>query len=271
MECGLPVLRPAWTSSRNVSPRSQPHPRRYSGSGSRKIARARRPGRRRRPEAALFGGRLDAARQNFPPPSPPRTQTANSHTAKVRLRCTARGESPAGFPEEAGSVAYWLSGALAVAAALRALLTYLVGDVLRGPAVMNGSARGPALVVLVVGVPVLACSLVLARRGSPVAVVTLWRRKPRGYLLGGASIVMGATESISIAADPVSCAVLLQVSALWPAASADARARRRWPPGTRRLRLAGRRESRAAASHRTARTRPRSGPRSSPWSRCRPP
>ncbi len=33
-----------------------------------------------------------------------------------------------------GRIAYWLSGALAVAAALSALLTYLAGDVLRRPA-----------------------------------------------------------------------------------------------------------------------------------------
>ena len=51
----------------------------------------------------------------------------------------------------AGGVAYWLSAALAVAAALSALLIYLISGMLRGPAVMNGSARGTALVVLVVG------------------------------------------------------------------------------------------------------------------------
>jgi hypothetical protein len=91
----------------------------------------------------------------------------------------------------AGGIAYWLSGALAVAAALSALLTYLVSDVLRGPAVMNGSARGTALVVLVVGVPVLACSLVLARRGSVIAVVT-WLAAV-GFLLYNALMFVFAT------------------------------------------------------------------------------
>ena len=38
--------------------------------------------------------------------------------------------------------AYWLSGAVAVVAAASALLTYLGAGVPRGPAVMNGSARG---------------------------------------------------------------------------------------------------------------------------------
>ena len=90
-----------------------------------------------------------------------------------------------------GGIAYWLSGALAVAAALSALLTYLVSDVLRGPAVMNGSARGTALVVLLVGVPVLACSLVLARRGSAIAVVA-WLAAV-GFLLYNALMFVFAT------------------------------------------------------------------------------
>ncbi|HEY7011290.1 MAG TPA: hypothetical protein VH480_00940 [Streptosporangiaceae bacterium] len=92
-----------------------------------------------------------------------------------------------------GGIAYWLSGALAVAAALSALLTYLVGGVLRGPAVMNGSARGTALVVLVVGVPVLTCSLVLARRGSAIAVVT-WLAAV-GFLLYNALMFVFATPA----------------------------------------------------------------------------
>ena len=91
----------------------------------------------------------------------------------------------------AGGIAYWLSGALAVTAALSALLTYLVTDALRGPAVMNGSARGTALVVLVIGVPVLACSLVLARRGSTIAVVT-WLAAV-GFLLYNALMFVFAT------------------------------------------------------------------------------
>jgi hypothetical protein len=37
---------------------------------------------------------------------------------------------------------------------------------------MNGSARGTALAVAAVGVPVLACSVILARRGSVIAVAT---------------------------------------------------------------------------------------------------
>lgn len=91
----------------------------------------------------------------------------------------------------AGGIAYWLSGALAVVAAVNALLTYLVSDVLRGTAVMNGSARGTALVVLLAGVPVLAGSLILASRGSAIAVVT-WLAAV-GFLLYNALMFVFAT------------------------------------------------------------------------------
>ena len=100
-------------------------------------------------------------------------------------------EGSTGRVVPAGGITYWLSGALGVAAALSALLTYLVSDVLRGPAVMNGSARGTALVVLLVGVPVLACSLVLAWRGSAIAVVT-WLAAV-GFLLYNALMFVFAT------------------------------------------------------------------------------
>lgn len=99
----------------------------------------------------------------------------------------------AGRVMPARGVAYWLSWALAAVAALCALLTYLVGSVLRGPAVMNGSARGTALVVLVVGVPVLACSLALARRGSAIAVVT-WLATV-GFLLYNALMFVFVTPA----------------------------------------------------------------------------
>lgn len=91
----------------------------------------------------------------------------------------------------AAGIAYWLSAALAVTATLSALLTYLLSDLLRGPAVMNGSARGTALVVLLVGVPLLAGSLVLARRGSAIAVVT-WLAAV-GFLLYNALMFVFAT------------------------------------------------------------------------------
>src|SRR6266567_1566219 len=71
-----------------------------------------------------------------------------------------------------GGAAWWLSAALGLAAAASSLLTFTVPAVLRGTAVMNGSARGTALVVLLAGVPALACSMLLAARGSAAAVIT---------------------------------------------------------------------------------------------------
>src|ERR1022692_4049533 len=69
--------------------------------------------------------------------------------------------------------AYCLSAALAAAATAAALLTFLLPSVLRGTAVMNGSARGTALVVLLAGVPVLGVSMLLAARGSAAALTWL--------------------------------------------------------------------------------------------------
>ena len=67
--------------------------------------------------------------------------------------------------------AYWLSGLLAVTATVNCLLTFLVPGILRGTEVMNGSARGTALAVLLLGVPVLAVSMALAWAGSARAVL----------------------------------------------------------------------------------------------------
>jgi hypothetical protein len=55
---------------------------------------------------------------------------------------------------------------LAVVAASAAAGTAFMPDILSGTAVMNGSARGTALVVLLVAVPVLAGSMRAAHRGS---------------------------------------------------------------------------------------------------------
>ena len=80
-------------------------------------------------------------------------------------------EDAAGQVLRPGRIAYWLSGALALAAAASALLTFLLPGILRGTAVMNGSARGTALIILLIDVPVLAYSLLLAGRGSARAVL----------------------------------------------------------------------------------------------------
>ena len=89
--------------------------------------------------------------------------------------------------------AYWLSAALAAAAVAGSLLTFAVPSLLRGTAVMNGSARGTALVVLVAGVPALACSMLLAARGSAAAVVT-WLGAA-GFLLYNSLMFVFATPA----------------------------------------------------------------------------
>jgi hypothetical protein len=89
--------------------------------------------------------------------------------------------------------AYWLSAALGVVAAASSLLTFAVPAVLRGTAVMNGSARGTALVVLLAGVPALACSMVLAARGSAAAVIT-WLGAA-GFLLYNSLMFVFATPA----------------------------------------------------------------------------
>jgi hypothetical protein len=68
-------------------------------------------------------------------------------------------------------IAYVLSLLLAVVAALTCAPTVFAPDILRGPAVMNGSARGTALIALVGAVPTLLVAMWLARRGSARAVV----------------------------------------------------------------------------------------------------
>ena len=92
-----------------------------------------------------------------------------------------------------GGTAYWLSAGLAVAAAAGSLLTFAVPAVLRGTAVMNGSARGTALVVLLAGVPALACSMLLAARGSAAAVIT-WLGSA-GFLLYNSLMFAFATPA----------------------------------------------------------------------------
>ena len=65
--------------------------------------------------------------------------------------------------ERAGFI---VSGLLAVASGVAAAATFFIPGVLRGTAVMNGSGRGTALVMMVLGIPVLLAAMYLAARGS---------------------------------------------------------------------------------------------------------
>jgi hypothetical protein len=92
--------------------------------------------------------------------------------------------------------ASWLSGGLAIVSAVAAAATFLVPGVLRGTAVMNGSARGTALVVLCVAVPLLVASMLVAGRGSARALV-VWLGAI-AYLLYNAVLFLFATPFNSL-------------------------------------------------------------------------
>ena len=69
-----------------------------------------------------------------------------------------------------GAHVYVLSLALAVIAAAASALTFFVPGILLGPAVSNGNARGTALVILVLAIPVVLLAIWFERRGSWRAV-----------------------------------------------------------------------------------------------------
>ena len=79
------------------------------------------------------------------------------------------------------AVAYWLSGALLLVTCVAAGLTFFWDGVLTGPAAMNGSGRGTALMLLVLTVPVTAIAMAMTARGSARGVV-LW--------LGGLAVIL---------------------------------------------------------------------------------
>jgi hypothetical protein len=86
---------------------------------------------------------------------------------------------------------YWLSSSLAVVAALAAAGTALVPGVLRGTPVMNGSARGTALVVLLIAVPALSVAMWFAARGSARAQI-VWLGAV-GYIIYNSVLFLFAT------------------------------------------------------------------------------
>jgi len=109
-----------------------------------------------------------------------------------RERAPGTGE-PALVPSP---VAHGLSWALAVAALAAALPTVLLDGFLHGPPAMNGSARGTALVMLVLGVPMLLAGQAGTRRGwSPALPVWLGAIS---YLLYNGFMLLFATPFNSL-------------------------------------------------------------------------
>jgi hypothetical protein len=114
---------------------------------------------------------------------------ATVSTLKAPASSRARRESSSALP--IAKTGYWLSGSLAVVAAIAAGGTALVPGVLRGPAVMNGSARGTALVVLLIAVPALAIAMWYAARGSARAQI-VWLGAV-GYILYNSTLFLFMT------------------------------------------------------------------------------
>jgi MYXO-CTERM domain-containing protein len=90
-----------------------------------------------------------------------------------------------------GSAAYWLSSVLAMVAIVSAGLTLGLRGILTGPAAMNGSARGTALVVGVVAVPLMVAAMIRTARG-PVRALVVWLGAA-AYLLYNAQLFLYAT------------------------------------------------------------------------------
>src|SRR5689334_9540574 len=64
------------------------------------------------------------------------------------------------------TLAYWLSGALAVLALIASAIGVFFPQLFRDAAVTAGNARGTDLVILAVAIPALLISMALAARGS---------------------------------------------------------------------------------------------------------
>src|SRR6478736_3557539 len=71
-----------------------------------------------------------------------------------------------------GAAAFSMSTAVVLVAAVGGAWTVWNPGLLKGPAVMDGSARGTALVLLAVALPALVVSMPLAARGVHKAVIT---------------------------------------------------------------------------------------------------
>jgi hypothetical protein len=89
-----------------------------------------------------------------------------------------------------GRSAFALSTALVVVAVPACAATVLVPGLLRGPAVMNGSARGTALVLLVLTVPALLLAMLATRRRAAWAPV-VWVGVSAHMLYNAVLLVFG--------------------------------------------------------------------------------
>lgn len=85
----------------------------------------------------------------------------NSHSSPFANRDDMRAR-----PVDTLKRAYWLSGALALVAAIAASLGVFLPGIFRDTPMTVGNAHGTDLVILIVAIPTLALSMALAARGS---------------------------------------------------------------------------------------------------------
>lgn len=97
---------------------------------------------------------------------------------------------------------YQLSLVLAVVGGVTAALTFFLPDVLTGPAVTNGNARGTALVMLALATPLLVFSIWWERRGS-------WRAR---FLWLGSLFYLGYNAFLLLFLTPFNTLFLLYVA-----------------------------------------------------------
>jgi hypothetical protein len=88
---------------------------------------------------------------------------------------------------------YWLSGALAAVATVVGIATFFIPSLLRGPTVMNGSARGTALVIFTIAAPTLTIAMLATSRGSLRALI-IWLGAA-GYLLYNSLVLLVLTPA----------------------------------------------------------------------------
>ena len=91
--------------------------------------------------------------------------------ADINSSASGHDPGPAIAPPQVSPLALWLSGALLLAISVAAGLTFFADGALSGTAAMNGSARGTALVFLIVTTPTIVAGMILAGRGSVRAIV----------------------------------------------------------------------------------------------------
>ena len=104
-----------------------------------------------------------------------RTVSVDPDCRAEHPRAVSAAAAPAGAAAPVGPAAlqpsaYLVSALLAVVAAEASAAMWFLPDVLHGAPAMDGSARGTALVVLIVGVPLLVVSMWATSRGSARAM-----------------------------------------------------------------------------------------------------